>query len=64
MQTEGADRPSPSETTHDAAPVKTPTEARQGRPYHRLRYVLLVGITLVVLAFVATSLLTPMPPAP
>lgn len=54
----------PSETTHDAAPVKTPTEARQGRSLHVVRYVLIIGIALVVLGFIATSLFTPTPPTP
>jgi len=29
----------------------TPTDARQGRPVHRVRYVLGIGIAVVVIAF-------------
>jgi hypothetical protein len=45
--------------THDSAPVKGPTEARQGKPYHRVRYVLFIGLALIVVAFAATYFLTP-----
>lgn len=47
---------------HDAAPVKSATSARQGSVLHRMRYVLIAGVVLVILAFVATSLMTPTPP--
>lgn len=43
----------PRPPTHDAAPVMTPTDARQGRPVHRVRYVLGIGIAVVVIAFLA-----------
>jgi hypothetical protein len=46
-----ADDPRPP--AHDAAPVMTPTDARQGRPAHVARYVLGIGLVVVVIAFVA-----------
>jgi hypothetical protein len=46
-----ADDPRPP--THDAAPVMTPTEARQARPAHVARYVLGIGLVVVVIAFLA-----------
>jgi len=47
---------------HDSAPVMSPTAARQSRPFHRVRYVLAVGIALVVIAFLAVYFWTPVPP--
>jgi len=43
----------PRPPTHDAAPVMTPTDARQGRPVHRVRYVLGIGLAAVVVIFIA-----------
>jgi len=42
----GDPRPPP----HDAAPVMLPNEARQGRPVHRVRYILGIGLAAVVVA--------------
>lgn len=41
----------PSLHTHDAAPVKTPTEARQGARGNRVLMVLIAGCVLVVAVF-------------
>lgn len=54
----------PRPPPHDAAPVMAPTPARQGRETHRVRYILGIGIVLVVIAFVAVYFGTPTPPAP
>ena len=53
-------RPEP----HDSAPVMNPTPARQGRADNRVRYILGIGIVLVVIAFVAVYFGTPTPPTP
>jgi hypothetical protein len=37
-------------------PVLDPTEARQGVMGHNVRYVVIIGIVLVVIAFVAVAL--------
>lgn len=43
----------PRPPVHDAAPVMTPNEARQGRPVRMVRYVLGVGLALIVIIFLA-----------
>lgn len=52
----------PRPPTHDAAPVMAPTPARQGRADNRVRYILGIGIALVVIAFIAVYFGTPTPP--
>jgi hypothetical protein len=42
---------------HDAAPVLTPEESRQGVITGRVRWVLAISVTLVVIAFVAVYVL-------
>ncbi|WP_181706221.1 hypothetical protein [Chthonobacter rhizosphaerae] len=37
--------------THDASPEKNPTEARGAAPANRVRWVLVIGIALVIVAF-------------
>lgn len=39
------------------APIKEPTEARQGVPVNRMRYVLGIGIACVVIGFALVALL-------
>lgn len=41
-----------------AAPVRNPTEARQGRPLGRMRLVLAIGIVGVAVAFLLAYLAT------
>jgi hypothetical protein len=40
-------------------PVLKPTEARQGVTGHNVRYVLVIGVALVVIAFIAIVLFAP-----
>lgn len=42
----------------DPAPVRNATEARQGAPAGRVRYVLTIGIVVVALGFLVVYLLT------
>jgi len=49
--------PNPGLTTGEPAEA-TPTEARQGVAPHRLRYMLGVGIAIVVLGFLAVYFLS------
>ena len=37
---------------HDSNAVKTPTAARQGRKFGRMRYVLIFGVALAILAMI------------
>lgn len=37
-------------------PVLEPTEARQGVTGHNVRYVVIIGVILVVIAFIAVAL--------
>jgi hypothetical protein len=37
---------------HDSSAVKTPVEARQGRKFGRMRYVLIFGVALAVIAMI------------
>lgn len=56
----------PEPHIHDAAPVKNPTEARQGSKGTPMLYVLFGGIALVALAFViiySTSSVEDPPPS-
>ncbi len=54
----------PRPPAHDAAPVMNPTPARQGRTDNRVRYILGIGLVLVVIAFVAVYFGTPTPTTP
>ena len=54
----------PRPPAHDAAPVMNPTPARQGRADNRVRYILGIGLVLVIIAFVAVYFGTPTPPTP
>jgi len=54
----------PRPPAHDAAPVMNPTPARQGRTGNRVRYVLGIGLALIVIAFVAVYFGTPTPMTP
>jgi len=46
------DRRVPEPGLHDSSAVKTPTDARQGRKFGRMRYVLTFGIALAILAMI------------
>jgi hypothetical protein len=37
---------------HDSSAVKTPTDARQGRKFGRMRYVLIISVALAVIAMI------------
>lgn len=41
----------PSNSPLEGAPVRNPTEARQAAPAGRVRWVLLIGIAAVIVAF-------------
>lgn len=49
----------PKQTGPEGEPELTPTEARQGQPLNRMRYVLGIGIALVILGFIVSYLLAP-----
>ena len=49
----------PRPPVHDAAPVMNATPARQGRSDNRVRFILGIGLVLVVVAFVAVYFGTP-----
>lgn len=56
-------RPSgdPRPPAHDSAPLMATEEARQGRTGNRVRYILGVGIVLVVVAFLVIYFAVPAP---
>ena len=37
---------------HDSSAVKSPTAARQGRKFGRMRYVLIIGVALAIIAMI------------
>lgn len=43
--------PSSDRAGPDRAPIRNPTEARQGAPAGRVRYVLVIGMVCVIIAF-------------
>lgn len=52
-------RPTTHQPTHapgEPAPVRNPTEARQGAPAGRMRWVLVIGMVAVSIAFVLAYL--------
>lgn len=51
----------PRPPAHDSAPVMTATPARQGRADNRVRYILGIGLVLVVIAFIAIYVGVPTP---
>ncbi len=48
----------PESVSHDAAPVRSGKEARQGHPGRPVLYVLVAGLVLAMLAWAAAELLT------
>jgi len=49
----------PKPTGPHGEPELTPNEARQGKPIHRMRFVLGIGIALVILGFIISYLVFP-----
>jgi hypothetical protein len=46
------DRRVPEPGRHDSSAVKAPVDARQGRKFGRMRYVLTFGIALAIIAMI------------
>ena len=50
---------SQEEPAMEERPVLDPTEARQGVTGHNVRYVVMIGVALIVIAFIAVALFAP-----
>ncbi|MBB5754003.1 hypothetical protein [Prosthecomicrobium pneumaticum] len=52
-------RTPPKQTGPEGEPELTATEARQGQSLNRMRYVLGIGLVLVIFGFIASYMLAP-----
>lgn len=55
-----ATRPAATKPTGpDGEPELTSNEARQGKPIHRMRFVLGIGMALVIIGFIVSYMISP-----